>query len=228
MNKRISALLTILLVLLAVTVPVSAREVPNFQIRGSLKLQMVFDGEPLDSGSLSLYRVGTPALSGENAIFTLVETLSNGPDLSDLDSPELARQLADLAIEKNLSSLEASITHGSADFSNLECGLYVVTQQSSQATPEFDAIQPFLISLPQWLNGTYVYHLTAAPKIPLVPLETIPIVPTEPTKPTAPSHTSILPQTGQLNWPIPVLAVLGMTFFIAGWILRHRRQHHEK
>lgn len=225
MNKRIYALLTVLLVLLAVTVPVSAREVPNLQIRGFLKLQMVFDSKPLDGGSLSLYRVGTPVLSGGNAIFTLVDTLSNGPDLSDLDSPELARQLAALAIEKNLSSLEASITHGSADFSNLECGLYVVTQQSSQATPGFDAIQPFLISLPQWLNGTYVYNLTAAPKVSLEPLETIPTVPAEPSEP---NHASILPQTGQLNWPIPVLAVLGMTFFIAGWILRHGRRQHEK
>ncbi len=225
MNKRTPALLTALLILLVVTVPVSAREVPDLHIRGSLNLRMVFDGEPLHGGSLTLCRVGMPVLSDGNAIFIPVDELSSGPVLSDLDSPELAHELADLAAEKNLPSLKAAIVNGSADFSSLECGLYVVTQQRSQATRGFDAIQPFLISLPQWLDNTYVYNLTAAPKVPLVPQETIPTVPTESADP---SHSSILPQTGQLNWPIPVLAALGMGFFITGWILRHGRKHHEK
>jgi hypothetical protein len=37
-----------------------------------------------------------------------------------------------------------------------------------------------------------------------------------------PSETSQpkLPQTGQLNWPIPVLVVLGLGVFTAGWIVR--------
>ncbi|XJZ57410.1 LPXTG cell wall anchor domain-containing protein [Lactobacillus delbrueckii subsp. bulgaricus] len=26
-----------------------------------------------------------------------------------------------------------------------------------------------------------------------------------------------LPQTGQLNWPIPLLALAGLTLFIWGW-----------
>lgn len=41
-----------------------------------------------------------------------------------------------------------------------------------------------------------------------------------PTLPQSPR----LPQTGQLNWPIPLLALLGMTLFIWGWAQERKRQ----
>ncbi len=32
--------------------------------------------------------------------------------------------------------------------------------------------------------------------------------------------TYILPQTGQLFWPVPVLAVCGLLLFALGWVLQ--------
>ncbi len=120
---------------------------------------------------------------------------------------------------------------GWVKFAPLEPGLYVVTQRRSQQSAGFDAIQPFLISLPRWENEGYVYDLNATPKVPLVPGETLPCPPTKPTEPTTPPPTDPpgLPQTGQLNWPVPVLAVLGMTLFVLGWALRisSGRNRHE-
>ena len=46
-----------------------------------------------------------------------------------------------------------------------------------------------------------------------------PTTPTSPTTPTTPGKPN-LPYTGQLNWPIPVLVVLGLVLFSAGWLLR--------
>lgn len=37
------------------------------------------------------------------------------------------------------------------------------------------------------------------------------------------TETPKLPQTGQLNWPIPVLVILGLTMFTIGWNLRFGR-----
>ncbi len=51
----------------------------------------------------------------------------------------------------------------------------------------------------------------SSPSDPTKP-STKPTDPPEPTKPT-------LPQTGQMNWPVPVLACLGMALFAAGWYL---------
>ena len=218
MYKRIPALLAALLVLLALAVPVCAQELPDPQMTGSLTLWMAFDGDPLEGGSLTLYRVGDISFSDGNAGFSLVEALSDGPELSNLDNPNLARTLAELAQRRGLTPLTAQIEKGSAAFFPLTPGLYVVTQSRLQATEGFDAIQPFLISLPRWEEGAYVYDLTAAPKVPLVPQETEPTEPPPPTEPVPPGDPD-LPQTGQLNWPVPVLAVLGMTFFLAGWAL---------
>lgn len=50
--------------------------------------------------------------------------------------------------------------------------------------------------------------------------------PPHPPKPADPT----LPDTGQLNWPIPVLVVLGLILFSLGWVLRFgkKKDGHEK
>ena len=50
------------------------------------------------------------------------------------------------------------------------------------------------------------------------PKETEPTEPTKPTNPTTPTTPPKLPQTGQLWWPVPVLAVVGMVIFLAGYL----------
>lgn len=51
----------------------------------------------------------------------------------------------------------------------------------------------------------------------------------KPVKPT-PDNPEKLPQTGQLTWPIPWLAISGMTLFFVGWLLYKdsRKERHEK
>lgn len=58
---------------------------------------------------------------------------------------------------------------------------------------------------------------TPAPT-PTTPPAVVP-TPTPVVTPT-PTPAPTLPQTGQLNWPIPLLAVAGLAVFVAGWILR--------
>lgn len=228
MRNRIAVFLTVLAVMLFLTAPISAQELPDPQRIGSLTLWMAFDGQSLDGGSLTLYRVGVLSVSDGNAGFLPVRELEDGPALTELDDPGLARELAALAQSRNLTGIQAEILMGWVTFAPLEPGLYVVTQKDSQATEGFDAIQPFLISLPRWENGSYVYDLTAAPKVPLVPAETPPPPPSEPTTPP-PDDPPDIPQTGQLNWPVPVLAASGMTLFLLGWALYFGsgRKHHE-
>ena len=54
-----------------------------------------------------------------------------------------------------------------------------------------------------------------------------PVAPGHPDNPVMPGHPdnpvmSGLPQTGQLNWPVPVLAISGVMLFAFGWVLDRR------
>ncbi len=49
----------------------------------------------------------------------------------------------------------------------------------------------------------------------------------ETTNPPAPTDPK-LPQTGQLNWPVPVLVVLGLLLLAAGWVTRFGKRQNER
>ena len=213
--------LWIALVILALcgSITVFAAEVPDVDRPGSLTLSMKWDGEPLDTGAITVYQVGEIVEHNGDYDFALLPQFANSDVILELGDPELAGTLALLVAEQNLSPITAPIADGRAVLENLIPGLYLVLQTDTQATEGFAPIRPFLISLPHWAEDGYVYDITADPK---VPLETLPTEPTEPPAtepPTEPGEPN-LPQTGQLNWPVPILVVLGLFFFLGGWMLQ--------
>ena len=131
--------------------------------------------------------------------------------LGDIQSARLAKDLAAYATGCGIAGLTKEIgNNGEASFTNLELGLYLVVQ--NKAADGYSKADAFLVSIPMSENGTYIYTVDASPK---VELEKAP-VPTTPSKPSEPT----LPQTGQLNWPIPILVILGLCLFTVGWMLR--------
>lgn len=52
---------------------------------------------------------------------------------------------------------------------------------------------------------------------------TTPTTPTNPSTPTTTTSKPTLPQTGQLNWPVPVLAAAGLSLCAAGWLIQRRK-----
>lgn len=215
MVKRIVSMLVMLLLIgcLAVTA-FATHPVPDLSQNGSITFVMDLDGELLDGGELNLYRIGDVTEDNGNYFFTLIDEL-DGSDLTleDVDDPILPEQLLTIAKVVELEKLSAPIEDGAAVFPDLPNGLYVVWQDAEDATDGFAAIQPFLISVPRFRNGEYELDVIADPK---VPLETAPPETTVP--PTTPDEK--LPQTGQLNWPVPVLALSGAVLLILGFVLR--------
>ena len=222
MRNRIFALLTALVIVCGLTVTAFAHEVPALEENGTIIFTMDWNGEPLNSGSLSLYRVGDVVEDDGNYSFVPIERLEvSGLALDDPEDPALAAELANLAKTRGLPEVSAEIKAGKAVFTDVAPGLYVVVQDGEDACDDFAAISPFLISMPQYDNGTYRSEIIADPKVPLEtkPQDTQPAEPTGP-KPTEPK----LPQTGQWNWPVPVLAVGGLMLFAGGWHLRFGRK----
>ena len=186
---------------------------PDLTQKGSLTIVMQWNGTELDDGQLSICKIAD--IDPETAGFILIEPLQGGSlSLENPTDPSVAKKAAGLVLNKQLPMQSAPIRKGSSSFSDLETGLYLVYQSSQDASSGFAPITPYLISVPYLSDGKYVMDVKAKPK---VPLEETPTVPTEP-EPRKPTDAR-LPQTGQLNWPVPILVVGGLILFLFGWFL---------
>ncbi len=210
MTKRILLFAVVFLLLLGLSVGALAHAVPDLTQRGSIHITMRHGGNPVPGGMLTLHQVGKAAEADGNYFFLPAGDFEGLEiDLSDIHAKGLADKLyrytqSDLLIGTTVEiGMDAKVT-----FEDLEPGLYLLSQ--STAAPGYSEIEPFLVSLPVLREGSYVYEVDASPKTELVP------------KPTEPGEPDI-PQTGQLNWPVPVLTVAGLLLMTLGTILVRKK-----
>lgn len=199
-----------------------ARETLDFAKKGSLTLTMICDGERVPGGFLTLYRVGEIVEENGNDSFVLTDTfLQSGADLSQENWTELAKELEQYVLKQKISADVKEISEeGEVSFTDLTPGLYLVIQ--SKPADGYEKMSPFLVSIPMNEDGTYLYDVDASPKTEIVKKPTATTATTATTQKEPPETTiTKLPQTGQLNWPVPVLALLGLLLFSLGWMLRH-------
>lgn len=215
MRKRLLSLLLALLVLRCLCVTVSAHSVPDL-VDGSITFNVSYGDVKINDGTLTIYKVGDIAEDDGNYFFRLsAEIDPEEPVVEDPTDQALAKELAQKVQDKKLKGTAANIKDGEAVFDPVEHGLYVVVQTT--ASSGYEPLAPFLISQPNYEDGIYKNDVEAKPK---TQLETAP--PTESTQATKPGEK--LPQTGQLNWPIPMLTAGGLLLFAIGWALRFGRK----
>lgn len=274
-RKRLAAVLAALTLLVWCAAPAFALEVVDLSRTGSIKVSL-YDSETSEAvggGTLTLYRVAKVQKDNANLSFVYTNGFEDcGVELGDLSEGELAGRLAEkIAATAESTTVEIS-DFGTAEFGDLEVGLYLVVQTT--AAENYNVINPFLVSVPIQENGSYVYDVDALPKVgtaakktpeppdtpdtpdtPDKPDEENPNTPAAPgpnnpdswvlgangekiyRNPEAPSPDNPnghvmgahgLPQTGQLNWPIPVLAVTGVVLVAAGIKLKKGTRKDEK
>lgn len=212
LKKRMAVLLLAAWMIFAANSIVYAHDVPDLTREGSVTVSMTYGGRPVSGGTLTMYRAGDVAENDGDYSFPLSAAFAGSRvSLENIQSDWLAEQLADYAEENAVSGVTANIGDtGKAVFRNVTPGLYLLVQ--SKAAQGYLAADPFLVSVPMMENGVYIYDVDASPK---TELERTAATPT-PTKPNSPK----LPQTGQLNWPIPVFVLLGLSLYVVGWRLR--------
>lgn len=215
-SKRIVSLLLSMTLLCATGVTVFAHEAPDLEKDGSVRITMRCGDTNVGGGSLTLYRAGDVKEDDGNYSFALTAAFAgSGASLAEVSSPALGKTFAGYAKEQNISGETKKIDkNGSVSFENLKPGLYLLVQ--TEAAEGYNPVTPFLVSVPMQEDGSYVYNVDASPKVELEK---------EPAKPVTPSKPDpSLPQTGQLNWPIPVLVIAGLLLFSFGWALRFRKR----
>ncbi len=207
-TKRFAVLLLTVWLLCALPAAAYAHAVPEESRKGTIIVKMEYDGEPVTDGALAAYRVARLVEEDGGYGFEALPPYKE-KELSQeaLNTPELAASFAEQLSGEGIAP--ASSENGLIRFEQLEPGLYLIIQ--TEASRGYEPLKPFLVSLPVNEDGHYVYEVTAEGKFQLYREPE----PTEPTKPSEPT----LPQTGQLNWPIPVLTVLGLGLFAIGWAL---------
>lgn len=216
-TKRLLAMMVTVALAWVFCVTAYAHDVPDLSKTGSISVTMRHedDKSAVPGGELTLYRVGDIAEENGNYSYTLTEAFAgSGVTLDNLESAELAKKLADYAKANKLTGTVQKIdSKGVAAASDLTLGLYLVVQ--TEAAEGYNAVNPFLVTVPVLTDGVYVYEVDANPKVELVTEKE-----KEPKPTPTPTPGTKLPQTGQLNWPIPLLAGVGLLLFALGWGLR--------
>lgn len=216
MRRRFLILIAVLIMLCSISVSAYAHPLPDLDSNGSLTINMNYDGKPITGGEFTIYRVADITFDDGDCVFRLIEEIDpNRPIETNLWSWYHTLDLVGLVrYNPDVDSYTAPIVDGKAVFTDVKPGLYAVMQYYH--ADGFDSVPAFMISVP-WFDGEqYIQDVVADPKTPIElggPDET-----TNPTKPTTPGDK--LPQTGQLNWPVPILAVAGLALFVFGWWMR--------
>ena len=218
-KKMIATIFTVLFIICMLsTSSYAAEDIDGFDInkKGNVSISFRYNSEVVSGGTLTIFKVADISDSDGSLHFILSEDFTeSGIDPNKLSDSGLAPSLSVFASDRRINGKTLDISDkGNVTFNELDTGLYLFTQP----TPAngYNPITPFLISVPMNSDGEYLYHIDASPK---VQISKVYIEPTMPyvEKP----KEGKLPQTGQLNWPVPILTIVGLALLIVGWILRY-------
>lgn len=205
--KLITVLLAVAMLFLTLSMTVCAdHPVPDLTKKGSVNVTMKCGDEVVGGGELIICRVGdvTSQKNGDYVFTPAADFADCGIEYTDITSKSFAESLMKYAVEKKINGSTVAVsTDGKAEFKDLEPALYLVYQQKS--ADGYENVAPFVVGVPNVVDGEYVYDFDATPKVSV----------TKVPEKSAPS----LPQTGQLNWPVPVCAACGVFLFASGWFL---------
>lgn len=212
-------LLLLLLVMIVAAVPMRAWAADMVDLTRPVSLTIGYDW---NGAQFDLYRVADIAESGKLTACKQFSAYSKSIDWSTCDHwDELAVTLAEVA--GDIDPLQSGkVTHQSCSFSHLQTGLYLVVGHELKVDGVTYTSKPFLISLPEYTNeGAWNYNVVAYPK---TGVWNPPVTPPDSEPPEHPKPPK-LPQTGQLWWPVPILACGGLVFVLVGLIRRKGGKH---
>lgn len=210
MQKKKTSVVILIFLVFSLSLNVFAAGPLDMEKTGSISVNMKYQGQAVPGGSLTLYHIAAPVWKNDGYCFEFTQQFEGCTlSLEQLNTQEVSRDYTQYVIDHSISGKEKTInSQGEVVFEDLVLGLYLLVQE--EAAEGYFAASPFLVSVPMNHGEEWIYDVDASPKVDIE---------REPTTPTAPEPpgTPQIPPTGQLKWPIPVLAVSGLLLFAIGW-----------
>lgn len=175
--------------------------------------------KPIPEAGWLMYRV---ADIKDNSYVPTTDFAKCGQNMSDLKNVD-AKALAAYAQKNNIyGSGKTADKNGVVRYDRLSLGVYLFVQTGGSAA--YELTEPFVVNVPMTSadGKTLVYDINASPKAEAEPVQPTP-APTPTPKPSDPK----LPQTGQLNWPVPVLFGGGILMLIVGFAIYMKGRKHD-
>ncbi|MCD8018106.1 MAG: LPXTG cell wall anchor domain-containing protein [Clostridiales bacterium] len=232
---RILPYLLALIMIFAMTVTAYAADTASldFDQTGSIELTLAdSDGNAVSGGAVTLYQVAILYLDDGNMVYEYADAFNGCEITLDVEDTSLAATLAAYVEDSDISGTTASIgSGGTVSFTDLELGLYLIIQTTD--SDNYETINPFVVTVPIDNDGEWVYTVDASPKVgEVTTIESeSESTSTSKTSKNSTSTVSTLPKTGQLNWPVWLMAGGSSVLLLFGWALRrsgNKQEEYEK
>lgn len=203
----------------------------------SVTIKSTDTGKVVPGGEISVYKVADVAVTDTGYQFQFTGAFSECTDKVSLSSDltaALASKLEGMIGDAQPAATKTVGSDGTASFTGLPVGMYLVVQTS--AAENYAVIDPFLVTLPYTnADGSLSYTVDATPKagtadskVTPTPSPKTPKKTTSKTAPSSPASKVVktskgkLPQTGQLWWPVFVMAGAGAACVLVGLLRRSK------
>lgn len=231
--KRITAFAAIVLALAALF-PVHAAAAGAIETERpvSLTISHSYNGQKLKNVTFKLYQVADVNACGELDVLPEFSAYAAELDIRGKNDDawrEITQKLEDDILAGKIKGIKPiqlvtdkeGVAKSSGD-APLKQGLYLILSTSTKVSSSVYSTAPFMVMLPnQGLEkNEWVYELAINTK-PGIKQES------KPGNPGSGKPSGKLPQTGQLNWPVPVLAAGGLLLMIVGYLLQREKKRHE-
>ena len=238
LKKIYSAFSALLAIILAVTFQVPAFALTTDQIdmdqKGNIHITVEFQGEPVAGEAFRLIKVADIKTEGEQTGYTFTdEFMKFDGSLENVGESNTAVSLAKTLKDyvKN-NSIQGDVKYAGEDgkiaYTNLELGLYLVIQEDK---PDgYVDINPFLVSVPDEIEGKIAYDVDASPKIDVYRKnsQTDKIIETTTVTSDEMTPTPKIPQTGLLAWPVILFTLIGVLLVAFGIMFRTTSKDNHK
>ena len=167
--KKITYLLTMIILLLGITPVYASNNIVDFTKKGTITVTLNDEANNsyIEGANIKIYKLADAYSNNHNLDFLYHENLESYQE--DIKNDNITNEILDIIYNSDISSYELTTNNlGYVSFNNLDLGLYLV-EQTNQVLG-YSKIDSFLVYIPQGTENGWTYEVNATPKTDIIRL----------------------------------------------------------